>query len=665
MADTTETKTYIIKIQSDLNKYTKEAIAAKKALEDAKLAVDNLTSGQFKSREEIEKVNAAYRAAKKEYADKTKLVDLSTKALKAEQGSYEQLLRIHKLMETALKLEAGTIKRSADGNIVLTEKYIQLSKEVQNAKKGLDEFGKGINDNRLNVGNYGQAIEGAFKDAGSKIMSMVGPLGLIGAAIAVGTKLWQGFKDAITSTTFAIDIMNKSAAVSKQLFFDLAINGKVTLENLVKASQLQGELNVLRIKDAAEVLQVAKINREEQEIREIAIDQTKTEAERLAALIKVKDLESQKTKIRVGNLKDELAVLEELWKQQPTEKIMMRILELRAKIEDTYAAEEVAMRRVTSQLTGFEQDKIDARKKGYDAWMAEIDATNKANEDAAAKRKENEDKSEKERLKNLHDENEKIKKYAIAEMERLDKEAETKWNKEVEFQRTLFDARRKAGQEEHDARVAEAEALAQAELEIQQTLTDSKMNLASATANFLGSIAGKNNSLQNAALIADKALAIAEVVIQTTKANATIRATAAASVLPGPAYLARLAANMAAAMVPINLNRAAAALDIAAIIAATASQIRSNNSSSGGGSSPNAISSSPAAQRTFAQAQGSSILTQVQLSQPQLNAIPNENMLTAADIANAIKGIPAPIVTVEDFNVKVKAMTKVAVRANI
>jgi hypothetical protein len=288
--------------------------------------------------------------------------------------------------------------------------------------------------------------------------------------------------------------------------------------------------------------------------------------------------------------------------------------------------------------------------------------------------KEELEKPEKDRQKAIHDQEilaeQEAEKFVNAELARMDKEAETKWNKEVEFQRQLFDANRAAGQAEYDARIAEAEALAEAELAIQQALVDSKINLAYSVSNLLGAVAGKNRGLQNAALIAEKALAIAEVVINTTKANAAIRAGAAVSAasIPGPGFLIRLAANMAAAQVPINLNRVAAALDIAAIIAATASSIKANNSASSGGggsSAPTAISNSAPAQRTFAQSAGSSIFTQPQLSQPQLNAIPNQNLLTAADIANALKGLPAPVVTVEDINAKVKSVNKVAVRANI
>jgi hypothetical protein len=80
---------------------------------------------------------------------------------------------------------------------------------------------------------------------------------------------------------------------------------------------------------------------------------------------------------------------------------------------------------------------------------------------------------------------------------------------------------------------------------------------------------------------------------------------------------------------------------------------------------PSAITESIPAQRTFAMPVGSTIFTQPQLTQTQLNTMPSQNLLTASDIANALSQMPAPIVTVEDINAKTISKRKVEVRANI
>lgn len=88
----------------------------------------------------------------------------------------------------------------------------------------------------------------------------------------------------------------------------------------------------------------------------------------------------------------------------------------------------------------------------------------------------------------------------------------------------------------------------------------------------------------------------------------------------------------------------------------------------GGGvstSMPTSITSSLSAQRIFSSGVAPSYLTQPQLSQTQLNATTPGMVLTANDIADAVSKLPAPIVTVEDINVKAESKKKVEVRANI
>ena len=105
--------------------------------------------------------------------------------------------------------------------------------------------------------------------------------------------------------------------------------------------------------------------------------------------------------------------------------------------------------------------------------------------------------------------------------------------------------------------------------------------------------------------------------------------------------------------------------DIAAIIAATGMGLSNINSSFKDANTPTAISSAPATQIMTANQVWSTVLTQPQLSQSQLNAIQNQNLLTADQIINALKNMPNPVVTVEDINRVSVAKKKVEVRAVI
>jgi gas vesicle protein len=85
----------------------------------------------------------------------------------------------------------------------------------------------------------------------------------------------------------------------------------------------------------------------------------------------------------------------------------------------------------------------------------------------------------------------------------------------------------------------------------------------------------------------------------------------------------------------------------------------------GAGAAPTAIATSAPVQRAYATAGASTYLTAPNLSQTQVNALPNQNPLTAEDIARAVAKLPAPVVTVEDINKKSAEVKKVEVRATI
>ena len=96
---------------------------------------------------------------------------------------------------------------------------------------------------------------------------------------------------------------------------------------------------------------------------------------------------------------------------------------------------------------------------------------------------------------------------------------------------------------------------------------ETKKNIAEGIANTLNALAGKNKTLQVAALIAEKAVAIAEIIIQTQKANAAI--TSWGAIAAGPTFGASL---ILAAGIKTK-NNIAEAFSIAAVVAATASGI--------------------------------------------------------------------------------------------
>lgn len=162
MADTTDKKTYLINVQDNLDIYAQNVVDADKAVQ--KFASDNvkLLLSQDKNNAEYVKAEAKLKILQAELKNSKKNVELATKANVANKGSYEELYRKWQLAQTQLKLMGKSYETNSKGVRVLSQEYQKQSKIVAESKASLDQFGKGVHDNRLNVGSYGEAIQAAF-----------------------------------------------------------------------------------------------------------------------------------------------------------------------------------------------------------------------------------------------------------------------------------------------------------------------------------------------------------------------------------------------------------------------------------------------------------------------------------------------------------------------
>jgi hypothetical protein len=185
----TEQKTYLINFEDNLAEYSQRAADAKREVDRLKQANEELRKSGTATADEIEQSNAALRVAQQEYKNATKNVDTATKALNAQSESYEQLYRQWQLAQTQLKLMPNAYTTNEKGIRILSDAYVEQSKKVDNAKKALDVFGKGIHDNRLNVANY---TEG-FQNALDKMDMMPGSIGRVSGGLKGLTKQFVAF----------------------------------------------------------------------------------------------------------------------------------------------------------------------------------------------------------------------------------------------------------------------------------------------------------------------------------------------------------------------------------------------------------------------------------------------------------------------------------------
>lgn len=88
-----------------------------------------------------------------------KQIDLNTKSNEAQAGSYEQLAAQAILAKNELNKLEGTLKKGADGTIILTEAYQKAKLQVDNANQALIAFDQNVGSGGRNVGNYAAALK--------------------------------------------------------------------------------------------------------------------------------------------------------------------------------------------------------------------------------------------------------------------------------------------------------------------------------------------------------------------------------------------------------------------------------------------------------------------------------------------------------------------------
>jgi hypothetical protein len=651
-----EKKTYLINIESNLKKYAEEAAEAKKKVDELKAANDALKQSGTATTAEIEANNAALRNAQKEYNQAKKMVDLQTAANKSEAGSRKQLGEILKLQEQELGKLGKAYIVNAQGVRTLNPLYVEQRKRIAETKQAIIDYDQSLNDGRSNIGRYGESVKAAFSQAGKSILSMVSPMALITAGLALAKKVFEGFKEAIMSTSGAMNAMNIVGQITKQMFYDVAVNGKLSAESMMVAAEAAKLMNEKRIGDRKDMVEFALLEREIAKLEFDAADKTKTRAERQESLNLAIAKQNELSDKKIIDAKEDLKITQVLIALRPKDdKLRQQEAETITKIIKLDQERFDQSKRNEAKLTGFVQEEIDARKKLFEDYYKWLDKENE--------RKDKSEKERKEKLDRIKKEYDDIFEYAINEMQ---KEIDIKWKFDEEYGKKLFNQNKQRAKEEWDL-ILENEKKELEELEKKEELK----------ADIINSIQRGIELGANAIFESKRNRLQAEMEGELSNVNMTEgqkneirikyakeqqKADISQAIINGALAIGNALATTKPFMPAAIIAASVAAIATIAQIAVIKSQ---TFKSAGGSTAPTTISTSIPAQKTFAAPTGSTLLTQPQLSQQQLNALPQANLLTAEDIAQALSRMPPPVVTVEDINAKTEQVRKVEVRGNI
>jgi predicted nucleic acid-binding Zn-ribbon protein len=711
MADTVEKKTYLVNVESNLDQYAKEAAVAADE-------VDRLTEENKKLKEsgqdsgvEFEKNNAKLRVAKKEYADAKKNVATFTSALKSETGSRKQLGETLRLQQLAMGKLGGAYIKDEKGVRKLNPLYVEQTKRIKATKDAIVEYDQAQGDGRSNIGNYGSALEGLEDKLGGVSPAADGAIGgvkklgasfkallanpvvlVISAIVGVLALLFKAFKRSQENSIVLNKAMGALKGIFQTLLKVLQPVAEFIVDNLISAFQFLGKvvekvvgfvtkaLDFLGFEKAADAVEnwtnklkegaQAGADLAEAEVR---LRNEQRKAERVA-------LEFLKTSEKLRQLRDdEEASIEDRIKAN--EKLAKNLIaQAKAELDIAELALDVANKKL--DMEGETDDNLDRQAEALTK-IAEIEEritgfTSEQLVNAVALRKEEAEKAKEkaDAAKAALDEQVEAQEEADEEemkrlLEQFKQEEELyNWKEKRELENAklklelaeltgagLFDIERQRLELQKQAEIKAAidtgadinDIYAKYALlrgQIDEAESDAKLALQGDFAGNLAIIFGENTAIGKAAAVA-----------QTTIATYTAAMEAYKSVVGVPIVGPALAVVAAGAAIATGLK------SVKKILAVDSGLPGDSTGASTG--LPTSIVTTPVAQRAFSNPVPSSFFTQQQLSQSELNAAQPGNLLTAADIAQAIAELPPPVVTVEDINAKAESKRKVEVRANI
>lgn len=704
----TEEKKYLVNIESNLDEYAKKAKQADQAVKEFIEDNAKLLGSGDKSSESYIKASAQLKVLQKNRSDANKAVENAVRVQNAEVNSYDKLYQAWKNAQTQLKLMDNAYTTNEKGVRVLSQRYIEQSKVVANAKKSLDQFGKGVNDNRLNVGNYSGALSEfssqlgmlpapisrvitGIKSMGTALKSLLlNPIVLLIAAIVASLyamfKAFQStdkgatefaarleqlkaivdvFRQRIITLTGAIGKIFKGKWKEAGEDFKTTFSGiKEQIEDATSAAyNYTYAIDALEDSEANYVSRSAELKREIAKLEFISQDQTKSVKEREKALkeairlseeelIKQKDFAKQRLNIEA----EYLAAKNGVRKEDVLAFITMTD-EQQAK-----ASEEMKALRNNNEEKMKELDKLYATwiDKDTQFYTEQKRNISKLSGLIETDRKEREAKELKEREEFAADMLKQLESEINAQLALYDKQDAYEKNRE------LINSQNRLA-------IKESEIQNQFDLKQEQLNNDREMELASAEKTG-ADIKLINEKYANYQKQLDYEVSQAKLNVYANFAGSVAELFGEQTKLGRIAAVAQTAINTYTAAMSVFkdtpggiISRSLAAAGTVMTGLATIKKILSVKSglpgdSGSGGSAPTAITST-AAVRTFATPIPT--VSQPQLTQQQLNALPQQPMVTAQEIANAISKLPAPIVTVEDINAKVTRKNKVDVRAII
>lgn len=437
---------------------------------------------------------------------------------------------LNRMRATLIDLKDQYANGSASLRTQLTPEINKLTTQINTAEQAIGVHTRG-------VGNYSNSIKSA-----------IGTMAGIAAPAAAAAFALNGLKNAFAGTEAGANLLGR-AKVQMTAFFDAIVEGKWRYafgNELPKDIKVVADLmNKVRIDERAELVAVSDKELQIHDLRLAAIKAGKDTVEQIKLLGQAEQLENDKITIRLNLKGEELDYVNKILAKDPQNTAALnKQAQLEADINNILGDRSI---RLASQLEK-QQEKLNT----------ELDKTLSKSEEIALKAKIAIDKGL---------DTTKSNPLMVNPLNWTVSDEVAKVNYSNQVKKGLDDIANLADKADIGLETRQRK-FYKDELKVNKLQQDMKLQIAQDSVNLLNGVLetlfSKSKLVQATELVAEKALAIAQIIIHTQEANAAMTAWGATYAIP------TAGASIAFATAMNVKNKISEGISIAAVIAATA-----------------------------------------------------------------------------------------------
>lgn len=206
-----EEKILILSVELDLNQFSEAAKEAEKSLEALLVEQEKMRFESKQGTTAYAELSAQIQATRKQLNDNAKALRTVKDIQEKNTGSIAQMRK----ELSAATLQYNNLSKSEREN---TQIGGRLQKQIRGLTDDLKRNGNALGDNRMNVGNYGEAIRGAisgtnlFSGSLGSLSGLMGSGGAFGIALAGTIGLFKGLETAIGFTNSGAEFLERRTA---------------------------------------------------------------------------------------------------------------------------------------------------------------------------------------------------------------------------------------------------------------------------------------------------------------------------------------------------------------------------------------------------------------------------------------------------------------------